>query len=270
MEDKLNAKAPVKPLLKSQMVRDREVQLADNSHCLYAETNEVHKSSCTEVYYQCGQQSTKSDVILSLLAQIVKEPCFNVLRTQEQLGYIVASGIRRTCGVQGLIVIVQSDRHPEYLDSRIENFVASMEEKLVEMSDEEFERNKTAHIVKLNEKPKRLSQRTGRFWGEITSRQLNFDRVNVETAAVKELTKEDVIEFYRAHIKAGSPLRKKLGVHVVSMEKDGAGVVKKDEDKVDIGEVEKVEDIMDFRTARPLYPNVKPFVDINTLFRKKR
>lgn len=63
---------------------------------------------------------------LELLAQIISQPCFSRLRTSEQLGYIVVSGIRRANGVQGLRVIVQSDRHPKYLDDRIELFMESM------------------------------------------------------------------------------------------------------------------------------------------------
>ena len=42
-------------------------------------------------------------------------------------GYIVFSGIRRSSGVQGLRVIVQSDRTPMYVESRIEAFLHSME-----------------------------------------------------------------------------------------------------------------------------------------------
>ena len=41
-------------------------------------------------------------------------------------GYIVFSGIRRSSGVQGLRVIVQSDRTPEYVEGRVEAFLHSM------------------------------------------------------------------------------------------------------------------------------------------------
>lgn len=50
----------------------------------------------------------------------------NVCMFQEQLGYIVFSGIRRSNGVQGLRIIVQSDRHPAYVDTRIEQFLVQM------------------------------------------------------------------------------------------------------------------------------------------------
>lgn len=36
------------------------------------------------------------------------------------------SGVRRSSGVQGLIVLVQSEKHPVYLNSRVEEFLKSM------------------------------------------------------------------------------------------------------------------------------------------------
>ena len=66
-------------------------------------------------------------MLLELSTQMLKEPCFNVLRTQEQLGYIVFSGVRRAHGVQGMRFIVQSEKSPTYVDSRIEAFLHSME-----------------------------------------------------------------------------------------------------------------------------------------------
>jgi len=41
-------------------------------------------------------------------------------------GYIVFSGVRRANGVQGLRVIVQSDKPPDYVETRIELFLHKM------------------------------------------------------------------------------------------------------------------------------------------------
>ncbi len=108
----------------SQLAKDREVCIAPGTSSRYLTTNSVHKSSCIEIYYQQGlqvrtkhthkprrkllftffffwsPQSTEDNARLELLAQIFNEPCFDVLRTKEQLGYIVWSGVRRACGVQ--------------------------------------------------------------------------------------------------------------------------------------------------------------------------
>lgn len=94
---------------------------------LYCAENHVHATHCAEVYLQCGLEETQANMLLELAVQIIKEPCFNVLRTQEQLGYIVFSGVRRAHGVQGMRFIVQSEKSPSYVDGRIEAFLYSME-----------------------------------------------------------------------------------------------------------------------------------------------
>lgn len=55
-------------------------------HYVYEAINEVHSSSSVETYYQCGVHETRANMLLELLADILAEPCFNYLRTQEQLG----------------------------------------------------------------------------------------------------------------------------------------------------------------------------------------
>ena len=46
-------------LLRSQLVRDREVQLAPNSNYYHTVNTEVHKSSCIEFSLQCGIEETR-------------------------------------------------------------------------------------------------------------------------------------------------------------------------------------------------------------------
>ena len=52
----------------------------------YHEKNHIHKSSSIEVYYQCGLQQTQANMLLEMFVQIIAEPCFDILRTKEQLG----------------------------------------------------------------------------------------------------------------------------------------------------------------------------------------
>jgi len=68
------------------------------------------------------KQETESGPILWFPA-MANEPCYNQLRTNEQLGYIVASQVRRSNGTQGLKVLVQSNSHPSHVDSRIHAFL---------------------------------------------------------------------------------------------------------------------------------------------------
>ena len=125
-------------------------------------------------------QDTRQNMLLELFSQIINENCYNQLRTQEQLGYIVFSGVRRSNGAQGLRVIVQSDRSPVYLDQRIESFLAGVDTMLTDMDEAEFKQHVEALASKRLEKPKKLSVRNGRYWSEILSQHYNFNRDEIE------------------------------------------------------------------------------------------
>ena len=125
-------------------------------------------------------QDTRQNMLLELFSQIINENCYNQLRTQEQLGYIVFSGVRRSNGAQGLRVIVQSDRHPIYLDQRIESFLSGVNKHLEDMEETEFQQHVEALATKRSEKPKKLGVRNGRYWSEILSQHYNFDRDDIE------------------------------------------------------------------------------------------
>jgi len=91
--------------------------------------NDAHKLYAIEIYLQCFQQTLEKNALLELFCHLVDEPCFDQLRTKEQLGYIVSSGARRSRGVQGFRVIVQSARELDHVNQRIELFLDSIRVK---------------------------------------------------------------------------------------------------------------------------------------------
>lgn len=91
-------------------------------------------------------------------------------------GYIVFSGPRQANGVQGLRFIIQSEKAPHYLESRVEAFLCTMEKALEEMSEEAFQKHIQALAIRRLDKPKKLSAECAKHWGEIISQQYNFDR----------------------------------------------------------------------------------------------
>ena len=78
-----------KILPKSQCVKDCEFSLRPNTSIFQTHTNEAHKTSCIETIYQFGVDNTRDNILIDLFIQLIEEPCFNILRTKEQLGYIV-------------------------------------------------------------------------------------------------------------------------------------------------------------------------------------
>ena len=89
--------------------------------------NPNEPNSAIEFCIQVGNVAD-SDIRVKtgLVAHIANEPAFNILRTQEQLGYIVSSGLRKQTGMISFRIIIQSDRDPLFLESRIEQFLSAL------------------------------------------------------------------------------------------------------------------------------------------------
>ncbi|XP_045516771.1 insulin-degrading enzyme isoform X1 [Pieris brassicae] len=261
------------PLLAAQLTPSREVELDAGSWYLCSRPHSVHRSSCAAVYLWCGGRSSRANVTLELLAHVVGEPCFHALRTREQLGYIVFSGVRRSAGAQGLRVIVQGDRHPAHLDSRIVAFLDSAREYLEKMSEEEFLKHRSSLAAERLERPKRLSDKAGRVWGEITSQMYNFERARVEVDELNAVTKRELLDFYSRHVHSSSPEARKLSVHVVSVAEGGAGHADagnadaEGEDASRASEDERrrpalITDLVEFKSRRGLGPLPAPHAPV--------
>uniref|UniRef100_A0A3Q4HSF2 Insulin-degrading enzyme n=1 Tax=Neolamprologus brichardi TaxID=32507 RepID=A0A3Q4HSF2_NEOBR len=269
VEDTLTEHAHTKPLLPSQLIRYREVQVPDGGWYVYQQRNEVHNNCGIEIYYQTDMQTTHDNMLLELFCQIISEPCFNTLRTKEQLGYIVFSGPRRANGVQGLRFIIQSEKAPHYLESRVEAFLCTMEKAVEEMSEEAFQKHIQALAIRRLDKPKKLSAECAKYWGEIISQQYNFDRDNIEVAYLKTLTKENVMEFYRERLTVEAPKRHKVSVHVLSREMDTCPVVGEFPAQNDVNlapapslpQPTVIQDMTEFKRSLPLFPLVKPHIN---------
>ena len=91
-------------------------------------------------------------------------------------GYIVFSGPRRANGIQGLRFIIQSEKPPHYLESRVEAFLITMEKSIEDMTEEAFQKHIQALAIRRLDKPKKLSAECAKYWGEIISQQYIFDR----------------------------------------------------------------------------------------------
>lgn len=81
--------------------------------------NATNINSAIEYCVQVGPESDPSSrVLLALLCQIANEPVFDQLRTKEQLGYMVFSGMRKQ-QMMGFRIIIQSEKSPTHLESRV-------------------------------------------------------------------------------------------------------------------------------------------------------
>ncbi|KIW07432.1 uncharacterized protein PV09_02272 [Verruconis gallopava] len=151
-----------------------------------------------------------------LLGQIADEPCFDQLRTKEQLGYVVFSGATVHNTWLGYHVLVQSERTPEYLETRIESFLNGLGNIIRKMPDDKFEKLKNSLINKRLERLKNLSSECNRFSTHILNEGYDFEQADHDAAHLEPLTKEDIIKFFERFICPNSERRAKLSVHLLA------------------------------------------------------
>jgi len=135
-------------------------------------------SSLTYYVHLGSRDNSRLRVVGSLLVQMLSEPAFNVLRTQEQLGYIVDCSQWPLPGDVhfGIRILVQSERHPTYLEERVEAFLDTIKSKLETMSESEFLEQKTGLERKWREDAKNLVEETNIYWTHIESGIFDFYR----------------------------------------------------------------------------------------------
>jgi insulysin len=166
-------------LLESQWPSRRAIALPSGAHYLYerALQDPNNTNHCLEYIISIGSVSDRSlRAKLLLFSHIVEEPCFNTLRTKEQLGYMVTSGARIYVTVGTWRILVQSERHCQHLEERCDAFLTKFEDDLRAMTDAMFEEQKIGLINKRLERVKNLGQETSRFWTHIISEAFDFDQ----------------------------------------------------------------------------------------------
>ena len=199
--DALKATAMVESTLKaralprSQWPISRSLIMPAGSNHVYNKTLEDPETvnHCIETWFYVGDRADRQLRVRTLLLdQMVHEPAFDQLRTKEQLGYIVFSGIRNFGTTCGFHFLVQSERTPEYLDSRIEAFIIKFAELLDGMSEIEFEGHKRSLIVKRLEKLRNLDQEMTRHWTQIANEYYDFEQGKFLSTELRQSQKKTI------------------------------------------------------------------------------
>jgi insulysin len=159
-----------------------------------------------------------------LLTQLINEPCFDTLRTKEQLGYLVHSTGRASIGMTGLRISIQSERDAHYLEDRVDAFLNTFEGYLSGMTDEQFEKERASLVNRLREEPKNLVFETTGYWMQIFSGYYDFERKARDADKIEKLSKDDMLQFFQKRISPNSQERAKISVHMQSQHANKATV----------------------------------------------
>ncbi|KAK1577860.1 hypothetical protein Q3G72_025458 [Acer saccharum] len=246
------------PLFPSQHLTNRVVKLDRGMNYVYSKegSNPSDENSALVHYIQVHRDDFVMNVKLQLFALVAKQPAFHQLRSVEQLGYITVLTQRNDSGIRGVQVIIQSSvKGPQHIDTRVQFFLKMFESKLNEMTSDQFKSNVNALIDMKLEKHKNLREESGFFWREISDGALKFDRKEAEVAALRQLTQQDLIDFFNEYIKVDAPRKKTLSIRVY-------GSLHKSDNTSDNNESAQpssvhIDDIFSFRRSQALYGSLK-------------
>ncbi|KAG0279853.1 Insulinase (Peptidase M16) [Linnemannia exigua] len=239
----------------------------------------LHLSSSDKISSTITKNDRKTTRVLTqILAQIIQEPCFHQLRTTEQLGYIVQSGVRTFDSITGIRIIVQSERDPRYIETRIESFLQTRIHDLLinTMTEEDFRRQVQSLIDKKLKKDMRLKEESSRYWKQITNGFYDFDEVKEDVEVMKAVKLEDARAFFLEWVLPGAPRVKKVSVHIRSQKlikpKDVEVEVKVSEEREKVSEEREVfalkegtyliKDVVAFKASLDLSRAPTPVVDL--------
>merc|ERR1712232_1439695 len=136
-----------------------------------------------------------------MVSQVMREPCFNELRTQQQIGYIVSSGAQvdyvGKSKVEGLSVTVVSKQSSavEVL-RRVDKFLVNFRSALEALSADAWAEHVEALATKLLEPPKTLSAEANRHWALICRESTEWQWREEVIAAARLLCVSDALVFY--------------------------------------------------------------------------
>lgn len=189
-------------------------------------------------------------VLTDLFVQVFKEALFDLLRTKEQLGYLVRLSSQESRGVKSLIFEIQSEKDPLFLDRRIESFLEDHARPflMATLTLDEFARHKEAYLAELLAKKKHLSQETNVYWQQIEEQRFDFERIYKDAKLIEAASLLDLQVFADLYIWKDASQRRKLSIHIWTQ--DNMSFAQKYEERI-------VADRLQFVNQCALYASVQ-------------
>ncbi|MCB1679299.1 MAG: insulinase family protein [Halioglobus sp.] len=154
-----------------------------------------HDDAVVAWYLQGADDSWSDRAAADLTAQIVKSGFFQELRTQQQLGYVVAAFSWPQFEVPALVLLVQSPgtAAPEVaqaMQSYLQDVPAGLDRQ-------QFERHRAALLSEILRPDKNLWERAEFYWQSIARKQWDFNGREALAEAVDAFTLDSWLDYYQ-------------------------------------------------------------------------
>ena len=144
--------------------------------------------------YLFGEDSARLRAASLVLSAFVSPPFSTELRTRQQLGYIVGSGLAVSLRQRGLAFTIQSSTHGTTdIAARADAFVAGLPAALAAVGDSDWTQLKAGARSQLEQQPKSIGERAERLFTEATSFDRDWGRNASALAALPALGKDEAV-----------------------------------------------------------------------------
>lgn len=153
-----------------------------------------HGDNVVELLIQSPSTSIDDTAHMMLARQLLQPAFFNQLRTEKQLGYVVAAVAAPLLNLENSLFVVQS---PEVAEQKI---IAEMDlflDEQVAQLKEGFLINQQSLIKKMREPARSLKEQGERYWNAITVYDNHFSRRLDLADALARITPDSLEQFYR-------------------------------------------------------------------------
>ncbi|KAI0989670.1 hypothetical protein GJ496_002399 [Pomphorhynchus laevis] len=221
------------PLSKADRHILKETHLPAGSAYVRTVENLAHPANAVFSRYQISPFTLPKYVHGMLFVEMFEEHFFDVLRTNEHLGYIAMLDFSSLKQSYFVSVLVQSDKNVNFVQSRIDALMNATGQSLRTMSDSEFRDHVESLESRMSEKPKNMYQQGLQWFEELNKMETIFDRKERIVKILKNITKGDVIRFYEDYLAPYAVERRKLTIYVKPAESVALGNYKEPSENED-------------------------------------
>ncbi len=154
-----------------------------------------HNDAAIVMYVQDTEASLTHRARTGLTAAVIRQAYFTALRTEQQLGYVVAANNQTLRDRGGLVFVVQSPvASTAEIERRTREFLAAQKALVEAMPEDKFEAFRAGLLAQLLERDRNLAQRSDRLWRDLDLGFTNFDSREQLAVHIRTLTRADIAE----------------------------------------------------------------------------
>ncbi len=164
------------------------------TEALRSEVPVDHQDASMILYLQNPSTSVSDRAMGALTVQLIRQAYFTSLRTEQQLGYVVAATNRPLRNLGGIAFIIQSPvASPAALEAATKSFLDAQVPALEAMSEEAFAEHKSGLVTLLTKRDENLAQRSQRYRADLNLDITSFDSRKQIADEVNSLSKTQML-----------------------------------------------------------------------------